>query len=145
VSRLQMTRTQKPSIEEKYRTYLASNGEPVDASSNPLNLFDATNVEDTAWFSLAQIYMAQRKKDFMTKQHDEEFNVKAEDLVDKIKGLFHEGNVRRVIIKNKDNKAIIEIPLTIGVVSAVMAPALAAVGAIAALITECTLTVQREL
>jgi hypothetical protein len=81
----------------------------------------------------------------MTKQRDEEFDVKGEDLVDKIKGLFHEGNVRRIIIKNKHGKSIIEIPLTIGVVSAVVAPALAAVGAIAALITECTLTVQREL
>jgi hypothetical protein len=62
VSRLQMTRTQKPSIEEKYRMYLASNGEPEDASSNPLNLFDAANVEDKAWFSLAQMYMAQKKE-----------------------------------------------------------------------------------
>jgi predicted O-methyltransferase YrrM len=81
----------------------------------------------------------------MTKQRDEEFDVNGEDLVDKIKGFIHEGNVRRIIIKNKDGKAIIEIPLTIGVVSAVMAPALAAVGAIAALITDCTITVQREL
>jgi hypothetical protein len=61
VSRHQMTRTQKPSIEEKYRTYLASNGEPEDANSNPLNLFDASNIEDKAWFNLTQIYMAQRK------------------------------------------------------------------------------------
>jgi hypothetical protein len=62
VSRLQMTRTQKPSIEENYRTYLASNGEPEDASSNPLNLFDATNVEDKVWFSLAQMHIAQKKE-----------------------------------------------------------------------------------
>jgi hypothetical protein len=62
VSRLQMTRTQKPSIEENYRTYLASNGEPEDASSNPLNLFDATNAEDRAWFRLAQMHMAQKKE-----------------------------------------------------------------------------------
>jgi ABC-type hemin transport system ATPase subunit len=81
----------------------------------------------------------------MIKQHDEEFDVKGEDLVDKIKRHFHEGNVRRIIIKNKDGKAIIEIPLTIGVVSAVMSPALAAVGTIAPLIADCTLTVQREL
>lgn len=81
----------------------------------------------------------------MTNQHEEDFKVKGEDLVDKIKGLFHEGNVRRIIIKNKDDKVIIEIPLTIGVVSAIMAPALAAVGAISALITDCTITVQREL
>jgi hypothetical protein len=62
VSRFQMTRTQKPSIEEKYRAYLASNGEPEDASSNPLNLFDDSNIEEKAWISLARIYMAQRER-----------------------------------------------------------------------------------
>jgi uncharacterized membrane protein len=80
----------------------------------------------------------------MTQTHEEEFKVKGEDLVDKIKNLIQESNIRR-IIKNKAGKAIIEIPLTVGIVSAIIAPVLAAVGAIAALITECTITVQREL
>jgi hypothetical protein len=62
MSRLQMTRTQKPSIEENYRTYLASNDEPQDISSNPLNLFDDSNIEEKAWISLARIYMAQRER-----------------------------------------------------------------------------------
>ena len=80
----------------------------------------------------------------MTK-HEEEFKVKSEDLVDKIKNLIQEGNIRRITIKNKDDKSIIEIPLSVGVVGAVIAPVLAAVGAIAALIADCTITVQREL
>jgi len=80
----------------------------------------------------------------MTQTHEEEFKVKGEDLVDKIKNLIQESNIRRIIIKNKAGKTIIEIPLTVGIVGAVIAPVLAAVGAIATLITECTITVQRE-
>lgn len=74
----------------------------------------------------------------------EEFKVKGEELLTKVKQLVAEGNVRRVIIKDKDNKTIIEIPLTIGVVGIVLAPILAAVGAIAALVTECTIVVERK-
>lgn len=73
----------------------------------------------------------------------EEFSIKGEDLLAKVKQLIAEGNVRRMIIKNKDNKTIIEIPLTIGLVGIVLAPVLAAVGAIAALVTECTILVER--
>lgn len=73
----------------------------------------------------------------------EEFKVKGEDLLSKVKQLIAEGNVRRVIIKDKDNKTLIEVPLTIGVVGIVLAPVLAAVGAIAALVTECTILVER--
>ena len=79
----------------------------------------------------------------MTKQ-TEEFKINGEDLLKKFKELIAEGNVRRVIIKNKDGKTIVEIPLTIGVVGAVLAPYLAAVGAIAALVTECTIIVERD-
>jgi hypothetical protein len=74
----------------------------------------------------------------------EEFKIKGEDLITKIKQLVAEGNVRRIIIKDKENKTIIEIPLTIGVVGIVLAPVLAAVGAIAALVTECTIIVERK-
>lgn len=75
---------------------------------------------------------------------EETINVKGEELVGKIKALVKEGNVRRIIIKDKNGKDIIQIPLTIGVVGVVLAPALAAVGAIAALVTECSITVERE-
>lgn len=80
----------------------------------------------------------------MSTRHKEDFRVNGEELVDKVKQLINEGNIRRIIIKNKSGKTLIEIPLTIGVVGAVLAPILAAVGAIAALITECTITVIRE-
>lgn len=81
----------------------------------------------------------------MTKTTQEEFHVNGEELLAKVKKLINEGNVRRIIIKNKEGKKLIELPLTIGVVGAVLAPVLAAVGAIAALVTECTIVVEREI
>lgn len=77
-------------------------------------------------------------------QHKEEFKVNGQDLVDKVKQVIQEGNVRRIIIKDKTGKTLAEFPLTIGVVGAVFAPVLAAVGAIAALVTECSIIVERE-
>jgi hypothetical protein len=74
----------------------------------------------------------------------EEFKVHGEDLLDKVKALIAEGNVRRIIIKNRDGKTIVEIPLTLGVVGAVLAAPLAAVGAIAALVNDCTIAVERD-
>lgn len=77
-------------------------------------------------------------------QKTEEFKVSGEDLLKKVKEIIAEGNVRRIIIKNKDGKSLVELPLTIGVVGLALAPLLAAVGAIAALVTECTIVVERE-
>jgi hypothetical protein len=77
------------------------------------------------------------------KNTHEEFKIKGEDLISKIKQLIAEGNIRRIIIKDKENKTLIELPLTIGVVGIALAPILAAVGAIAALVTECTIIVER--
>lgn len=74
----------------------------------------------------------------------EEFKVDGEQLLAKVKQLISEGNVRRIIIKNKEGKSLIELPLTIGVVGAVLAPMLAAVGTVAALVTECTIAVERD-
>ncbi len=74
----------------------------------------------------------------------EEFKVNGEELLKKVKELIAEGNIRKITIRNKEGKSIIELPLTIGVVGAVLAPPLAAVGAIAALVTECTIVVERE-
>jgi hypothetical protein len=73
----------------------------------------------------------------------ETFKVTSEQLVDAVKSILHEGNVRRVVIK-QDNHIIAEFPLTIGVLGAVFAPILAAVGALAAVLTECTIEVERE-
>ena len=72
----------------------------------------------------------------------ESFKVAADQLVDAVKRLVHEGNVRRVIIK-QEGRTVVEFPLTIGVVGTVLAPVLAAVGAIAAYMTECTIEVER--
>lgn len=74
----------------------------------------------------------------------EEFKVNGEELLGKVKQIIKEGNVRRISVKNKDGKTIIELPLTIGVVGAALAPILAAVGAIAALVTVCTIVVERD-
>jgi hypothetical protein len=74
----------------------------------------------------------------------EEFKVEGEKIVSKIKELFHEGNIRKVIIKDKEGKTLIEIPMTLGVVGALIAPQLAAIGAIAALLTEATIVVERR-
>jgi hypothetical protein len=74
----------------------------------------------------------------------EEFRVDGEKLVAKIKELIHEGNIRKVIIKDKDGKTMMEIPVTFGVVGALLAPQLAAIGAIAALLTEATIVVEKS-
>jgi hypothetical protein len=78
------------------------------------------------------------------KPRQEEFKVNGEQLLAKVKELINEGNVRRIIIKSKEGKTLVELPLTIGVVGVVLAPVLAAVGAIAALVTECSILVERE-
>lgn len=78
------------------------------------------------------------------KVHTEEFRVNGEELIAKVKNLINEGNIRRVIIKDKNEKVIFEIPLTFGVVGALIAPQLAALGAIAALLTEATVVVEKS-
>jgi len=77
------------------------------------------------------------------KVRSEEFRVNGEELITKIKNLVNEGNIRRIIIKDKEGKVIFEIPLTFGIISALIAPQLAAIGAIAALVTEATVIVEK--
>ncbi len=74
----------------------------------------------------------------------EEFKVQGEHLLEKIKELIQEGNIRRVRIVNEDNRTLIDIPLTVGVVGVLVVPQLAAIGAIAALVKNCTILVERE-
>jgi len=73
----------------------------------------------------------------------EEFQVSGEKVIEKIKELVHEGNIRRIIIKNDHGSTLIEIPLTLGVIGAVLLPVWAAIGAIAALVTKMTIVVER--
>jgi hypothetical protein len=80
----------------------------------------------------------------MSEFHTEEFRVNGEELLAKIKELIHEGNIRRIIIKDKDGKVLIEFPLTLGVMGLVLAPTLAAVGAVAALVGEATVVVEKK-
>lgn len=80
----------------------------------------------------------------MSDIHTEEHQVSGEGLVARVKELIHDGNVRRVIIKNDEGRSIMEIPLTIGVVGAVLMPVFVALGAIAALAAHYTLVVEKE-
>jgi len=77
----------------------------------------------------------------MEKEYQEQFKVSGEEVVKKVKELIHEGNIRRIIIKNEKGESLLEMPLTIGAVGAVLLPVLAAVGALAALLTNCTIVV----
>jgi len=74
----------------------------------------------------------------------EEFKVSGEELVKKVKELIKAGNIRRIIIKNEQGKTLIEVPLTLGVVGAVLLPVWAAIGAIAAIVTNCTIVVEKR-
>jgi len=74
----------------------------------------------------------------------EEFKVKGEDLLGKARELIREGNVRRLMIVNDEGKTLIEVPLTIGVIGAVLLPVWAAIGAIAAVVTDCTIRVEKS-
>ncbi|MGE5091796.1 MAG: DUF4342 domain-containing protein [Bacillota bacterium] len=74
----------------------------------------------------------------------EEHKVSGEGLVARVKELIREGNVRRIIIKNEEGRSIMEIPLTLGVVGAVMMPVFVALGAIAALAAHYTVVVEKE-
>ncbi len=73
----------------------------------------------------------------------EEFKLDGGKVVEKIKELIHEGNIRRIILKNEEGRTLIEIPLTLGVVGAAFLPVLAAVGAIAALAASMTIVVEK--
>jgi len=74
----------------------------------------------------------------------EEFEVSSDDLVKTVKELLHEGNVRRIIVKDENKKVLLEIPVTIGVIGAVIAPWLAALGVIGAIATNCTIVVEKR-
>ena len=80
----------------------------------------------------------------MATENQEEFKVNGDELLKKIKELIAEGNARRIIIKNDSGSTLVEIPLTVGAIGALIAPVLAAIGAIAALITHCTIVVIKK-
>lgn len=73
----------------------------------------------------------------------EEFQVSGDEIIAKIKELVREGNIRRIAIRNEEGRTLIDIPLTLGVVGVLVAPQLAALGAIAALVTHGTIVVEK--
>ena len=74
----------------------------------------------------------------------EEFTVSSDDLIEKVKKLLHESNVTRIIVKDEKGKTMLEIPATVGIIGVLLAPWLAALGAIAALATNCRIVVERR-
>ena len=74
----------------------------------------------------------------------EEYSVDSDDLIERVKELLHEGNVTRIIVKNEKEETLLEIPATIGVIGVVLVPWLAALGAIAALVTRCKIVVEKR-
>src|SRR5262245_46431062 len=99
--------------------------EPVPSEPVPVLIIDSPETEDTkpgVWESI---------------------EMKADELVDEIEKLVEEGTVRRIVVKH-DGKVIIDFPLVVGVVGAVFAAPLAGIAAIAAVITDCTLEVERD-
>lgn len=77
------------------------------------------------------------------KVHTEEFTTTGESLLQTVKQIVHEGNIRRISIKNEKGTTLIEIPLTLGVVGIALLPVWAAIGALAALVAKCTIVVER--
>jgi hypothetical protein len=88
--------------------------------------------------------MAEQKTGQTSGQRKEEFKVKGEDLVRRVRELIHEGNVRRIIIKDDQGKTYFEVPLSIGVVGALLLPVWAAIGAVAALASNFTIEIVKK-
>lgn len=80
-----------------------------------------------------------------TNNSTEEFKINGDEIVKRVKEIIEQGNARRIIIKNEKGNSVLEIPLTIGVVGALLAPYLAAVGAFAAVLTKCTIIVEKKI
>ena len=84
-----------------------------------------------------------RKKPVISKKTTEEIKVEGKRVVDRVRALIKEGNVRQITVKDKKGKMIFTFPVTAGVIGAVLVPPLAVLGVLAAVLTECTITVVR--
>ena len=82
--------------------------------------------------------MAEEKK-----TRTEEFKLNGDEILNKLKELLHQGNIRRIILKDESGKTFMEIPLTVGVVGAIIIPVWAAIGAIAALVSKLTIVIEK--
>lgn len=88
--------------------------------------------------------MATKKKPIVSKKTQEEIKVEGYRVVEKVKALIKEGNVRQITVKDKKGKLVFTFPVTAGVIGAVLLPPLAVLGVLAAVLTECTITVVRD-
>ncbi len=84
------------------------------------------------------------KKPLVSNKLKQEFKIEGKHVVAKIKALIKEGNVRKVTVKDNKGKTVLSLPVTAGVIGAILLPPLVVLGAIAALVTECTITVERR-
>ena len=89
--------------------------------------------------------MDEKKQDKETGARTEEFKVSGGELINKVKELLHEGNIRRIILKDEQGKTFMEIPLTVGIVGVAILPVLAALGTIAALVSNMTIVVEKTI
>jgi len=89
--------------------------------------------------------MDEKKTSNGTGARTEEFKVSGGELINKVKELLHEGNIRRIILKDEQGKSFMEIPLTVGIVGVAVLPVLAALGTIAALVSNMTIVVEKNI
>ncbi len=78
------------------------------------------------------------------KTRTEEFKIDGDNILNKLKEILHQGNIRRIFLKGEDGKTFMEIPLTVGVVGALVVPVWAAIGAVAALVSKMTIVVEKN-
>jgi hypothetical protein len=88
--------------------------------------------------------MSEEKVNTGEKVRTEEFKVSGDQLIAKIKELLHQGHIRRITIRNEEGSTLVEMPLTLGLVGVILVPQLAALGAIAALLTHATIVIEKE-
>lgn len=125
------------------QTAAAADNTAANAASDAANAAQNATAQDAAAQGAAA-QGAATPADRHGRTFTEEFRLSGEAVVAKVKELVREGNVRRIAIKNDDGKVLIEIPLTIGVIGTVLLPVWAAVGAIAAMVANLTITVERS-
>jgi hypothetical protein len=118
--------------------------EKIDTIRQRMNVSyeEAQKALDLAGGDVVQALILLEKKSQKTHGWTERVQVQGNELVAKIKDLIREGNVRKVVVKQED-KTVFELPLTFGAIGALLAPQIAAIGAVAALVTRCTIEIER--
>ncbi len=121
----------------------------LEESTNTLEASTETTATDASTeTTVTEVEVNQAESVTAEKVTVEEFNISGDILVTKIKELIHQGNIRRIIIKNEEGRTLIEIPLTVGVIGGVIStalfPVIAAIGVIGALVAHLTVMIERQ-